>query len=112
MAASKSSPISAADAQFIGEQLGLELHYAKRDATTTRIGNQPKSASKLRFDRDRYARVQVICAAFTALTGIKPIERPQQDMAQFMSRLGATLDIPAEQPASQSDIPWDMNSQF
>jgi hypothetical protein len=108
--AAKSSPISAADAQFIGEQLGLELHYAKRDATTTRIGNQAKSASKLRFDRDRYARMQVICAAFTALTGIKPIERPQQDIAGFMSRLGATLDVPAEQPMPQSDTaPWDMN---
>lgn len=110
MATSKTS-ISAADAQFIGEQLGLELHYAKRDATTTHIGSQPKSTSKLRFDRDHYSRIQVICAAFTALTGIKPIERPQQDIAGFMNRLGATLDVPAE-PQSQNDIPWDMNTQF
>lgn len=114
MATSKNTApvLSAEDARFIGEQLGLELWYARRDATTVRIGNQAKSASKMRFDRDRYARMQVIASAFAYLTGIQPIERQQQDVASFMKRIGANLDLPEEPVQSHDNAPWDMNANF
>ena len=101
------------DLRFVAEQLGLELFYARRDAHATHVGNQPKSASKLRFDRDRYNRMQVIAAAFVKIAGIDPIERQPADFAGFMSRMGATLDVVQEQPAPRNDdMPWDMNRQF
>lgn len=115
MAAQKNSTtLSRDDIMFVAEQLGIEVYYSRRDAHTTSVGRQPKSPSKLRFDRDRYNRIQIIAAAFTRLTGIAPVERQPTDFSGFMSRLGMQLDIPAEQPAqaSANDAPWDMNTPF
>ena len=116
MATSKNASMSQADINFVAEQLGIEMFYCRRDANTVRVGNQPKSASKVKFDRDRYNRLQVIAAAFTRLTGVAPIERQPADFAGFMARMGMSLETPTavEQPTQpqQSDVPWDMNTPF
>ena len=115
MATSKTSQLfSESDKQFLSEQLGLELFYARRDANTVYINRQRKSESKIKFDRDHFRRVQVLCAAFEAATGIRPAERQPADMDGFMNRIGKTFEAVQEiqptQPTSQSDIPWDMNN--
>ena len=116
--AAKSSPLfSEADKQFLSEQLGLELFYARRDANTVVINRQRKSDAKLRFDRDHFRRVQVLCAAFEAATGIAPQERQPADMSGFMSRLGREFEAvqeaqPVQAPVNDNAAPWDMNTPF
>ena len=114
MAASKSSPLfSDADKQFIAEQLGIEMFYCRRDANTLYVGKSRKSDSKLRFDRDRFRRLQILAAVIEAATGIKPAEREPADLNSFMSRLGrnfeAVQEIPAQQQSPTDEVPWDMN---
>ena len=114
MATSKTQLFSESDKQFLAEQLGYELFYARRDANTVYIGKSRKSDSKLRFDRDHFKRVQILAAAFEAATGIKPAERQLPDLDSFMSRIGKKFEpmqeIPAHQQSSTDEIPWDMNS--
>ena len=116
MAASKSQLFSDSDKQFLAEQLGLELYYSRRDANTVYINRQRKSDAKLRFDRDHFKRVQIICAAFEAATGIAPQERQPANLDSFMSKLGRQFeDVQENEPVQtrdNNDIPWDMNGQF
>ena len=114
MASPKSSQLfSDADKAFLAEQLGYELFYARRDANTLYIGKSRKSDNKIKFDRDHFKRVQIICAAFEAATGIVPAERQLPDLDNFMSRIGKTFEpmqeIPAHQQSPTDEVPWDMN---
>ena len=105
--------LSAEDRNFIAEEMGKELFYSRRDANTTSVNGQRKTSNKIKFDRDRFRRLQTIFAAVELLTGIKPIERPVADYDSFMSRIGRSFEPVQEtqpvQPASQADVPWDMN---
>ena len=118
MAASKTSPLfSESDKQFISEQLGIEMFYCRRDANTVYVGKSRKSDSKVRFDRDRFRRMQIIAAVIEAATGIKPAEREPADLNSFMSRIGKKFEPMQEIPAQQhqpstDDVPWDMNTPF
>ena len=114
MATSKSSTLfSEADRNFIAEQLGIEMFYCRRDANTVYVGKTRKSDSKVRFDRDRFRRMQIIAAVIEAATGIKPVEREPADLNSFMSRIGKSFEpmqeIPAHQQSSTNEVPWDMN---
>lgn len=112
MATSKNSPLfSEADRNFIAEQLGIEMYYARRDANTLYVGKSRKSDSKVRFDRDRFRRLQILAAVIETATGIKPAEREPADLNSFMSRLGRSFEAMQEIPAQQQseEAPWDMN---
>lgn len=107
--------LSAEDRNFIAEEMGKEMFYARRDANTTSINGQSKNSNKMKFDRDRFRRLQTIFAAVEILTGIKPIERPVADYDSFMHRIGRKFEPMQETQPAQShnnNVPWDMNTPF